>query len=118
MQKQQRVALIVIGCLVVGAQSALASTGLSGLDNAGRMFQNVFLLGVFLLGFAGFATVAYTVARNRYGIIWDEALGIMKAVAVGAGAVTILGWAGSSAAAPMVPAIVTAFSNEILPLLP
>ncbi len=57
------------------------------------------MLGVFLLGFAGLGTVAYTIARNRYGMIWDEAISIVVAVAVGASALTILGLVGSTAAA-------------------
>jgi hypothetical protein len=88
--------------LLATAQHGLASTGTT-LDGATSTFQNLFLLGVFLLGFAGLATIVYTVARNRYGIIWDEALSVVKAVAVGASAVTILGWVGSTAAAPIVP---------------
>ena len=91
----------LISALLLGlAQTSWATTGTT-LDGATENAQNLFLLGVFLLGFAGLATVAYTIARNRYGMIWDEAISILAAVAVGASALTILGWVGSSAAATM-----------------
>lgn len=111
-------------CLLWHTQAAVAGTGTT-LDGATTNFQNLFYLGVFLLGFAGLATIVYTVARNRYGIIWDEALSVVKAVAVGASAVTILGWVGSTAAAPRpersvvtAPVPYEAPESEHFPILP
>ena len=88
----------LVSALLLGlAHTGWASTGTT-LDGATDTMQALVLLGVFLLGFAGLGTVAYTIARNRYGMIWDEAISILGAVAVGASAITILGWVGSSAA--------------------
>ena len=93
----------LVSALLLGlAHTGWASTGTT-LDGATDTMQALVLLGVFLLGFAGLGTVAYTIARNRYGMIWDEAISILAGVAVGASALTILGWVGSSAAATPPP---------------
>jgi hypothetical protein len=98
----QRVFTVISLGILAGARVVHATTNTT-LDGAVTTFSSLFLLGVFLLGAAGLTTIVYTVARSRYGVIWDEALSVIKAVAVGASFVTILGWVGSSAAAPMDP---------------
>ena len=90
----------VVALLLGLGQAGWASTGTT-LDGATAPFQNLFLLGVFLLGGAGLATIVYTVAMNRYGVIWDQALSVIFAVAIGSSFLVVLGWVGSTAASPL-----------------
>jgi hypothetical protein len=94
----------LIGLSVVVAPSAWAATALPSLTTPITNFQIIFLAVAFLLGFAGFTTVVYGVARNRYGISWDEGVSLVAAGALAGGASTILGWVGLTAAAEL-PAV-------------
>ena len=99
--------LTIYGWIIVGLVLGLAHTGWTStgttLDGATAPFQSLFLLGVFLLGGAGLATIVYTVAMNRYGVIWDQALSVIFAVAIGSSFLVVLGWVGSTAASPLPP---------------
>jgi hypothetical protein len=96
---------VSVGWNMVVAQSAWAATALPQLAQPITNFQVIFLAIAFLLGYAGFGTIVYGVARNRYGISWDEGISVTAAGAFAGGATVILGWIGLTAAAEL-PAVV------------
>jgi hypothetical protein len=75
------------------AMPAMAATSTT-LAGATLEFDGLFRLGLYILGLAGLMTIAYVVARNRYGIVWDEGIAVIAACAIGASAITMLGWVG------------------------
>ena len=96
--------LFGITATVLGsAQSAWAATALPGLNSAVDNFTDIFLLMAFGLAIAAVTTIVYSVARNRYGMPWDEALSSISAAALAGGAFVIIGWVGLAAAAPLPP---------------
>ena len=95
MQRSTVIGWGVAAAMVALAGPALATTSTT-LANATAEFDGLFRTGLYILGLAGLMTIAYVVARNRYGIVWDEGISVIAAVAIGASAVTMLGWVGAT----------------------
>ena len=89
--------------LLCQAPQVWAASSLPGLGTAITNFESIILAGAYILGFAALGTIIYSVARNRYGMPWDEGISTIAACVLAASAITILGWTGLGAASPVVP---------------
>ena len=85
-----------LGVLLGTTQMAWAASGTT-LDGAVAPFQALVFVALFLMGVGGLGGIIYSVIQNSYGVIWDRALGLLFAAAVGASASVMLGWVGSAA---------------------
>jgi hypothetical protein len=93
MNRSMQMSGVVALVMMALATPALAATSTT-LAGATAEFDGLFRLGLYILGLAGLMTIAYVVARNRYGIVWDEGIAVIAACAIGASAITMLGWVG------------------------
>jgi hypothetical protein len=100
MNRSTKISVSVGLTMLAMAAPAWAATSTT-LAQAVPEFDGLFRVGLYILGLAGLMTIAYVVARNRYGMTWDEAISIVAACALGASAITILGWVGVTAAATL-----------------
>jgi len=98
MMRRRVLGFLVFASMCLLALPAWASTSTT-FGNATAEFDGLFRTGLYILGTAGLMTIAYSVARNRYNLPWDESIATVGAVAVGASAPAILGWVGSAAGA-------------------
>lgn len=88
--------------VLITAASGWASSGTT-FDGAVTPFTALFTAAAYVLGFAGLATVVYSVAMNRHGMHWDQGVSIVAASALAFSAPTILGWVGGAQGATLPP---------------
>jgi hypothetical protein len=100
MKKYMTAEVAFVAMIIVGRGVAYASSGTT-IDGAVTGLTALFILGAYLLGFAGTAGLVYSIAQRTFGLTLDGSIALLVACAVCASWPIMGGWVGVSAAATL-----------------